>query len=105
MSLSFLVSNIKVEEALRECHLASTGRYFGVRRTLAKVQQRFFWLDHRVDVEEWCHRCYACTSRKGPKEKGREPFKIYNVMASFEKVAIDIIEPLPKSSNGKNMRW
>ena len=30
--------------------------------------------------------------------EGREPFKIYNVMASFEKVAIDIIVPLPKSS-------
>ena len=89
-----------MEEALLECHEAPTG-HFGVRRTFAKIRQGFFWLEHRVDVKEWCRRCYTCsTARKSPKEKGRGPLRIYNVGAPFERVALGIIGPLPKSSNG-----
>ena len=100
ISSLYLVPKSKVEEVLRECHEAPTVGHFGVRRTLAIVRQRFFWLDHRVDVEDCCRRCYACTAKKGPKEKGRGPFKIYNFGSPFERVALDIVGPLPKSSNG-----
>ncbi|CAK9820223.1 Retrovirus-related Pol polyprotein from transposon 412 [Anthophora quadrimaculata] len=100
VSLLLLVPKSKVEEALRECHETPAGGHFGERKTLAKLRQRFFWLDHRVDVEEWCRRCYACTARKGPKEKGKGPLRIYNVGAPFERVAFDIVGPLPKSSSG-----
>ena len=41
-------------------------------------------LDHRCDVEEQCH-CCACMARKGPKEKGRRPLKIYNVGAHLRR--------------------
>ena len=39
-------------------------------------------------------------ARKSPKEKGRGLLKIYNVGAPFERVALDIIGLLPRSSNG-----
>ena len=63
----------KVEEALRECHEARVGGHFGICKTLAKVRQRFFWFDHRVDAEEWCCRCYAC--EKVWKKRGEDPLR------------------------------
>ena len=86
ISLSFLllVPKNKVEEALRKCHEDLIGKYFGVRRTLAKVRQRFFWLDDRVDVEK-CRHCYACTARKGEKGKGRGPLRRFIMLGHFLK--------------------
>lgn len=95
-----VVPKTKIPEVLEACHEAPTGGHFGVRKTLAKVRQRFFWLDHRADVEEWCRRCHACTARKGPQEKGRGLLRLYNVGAPFERVALDIVGPLPKTSSG-----
>ena len=51
--------------------------HFGVRKTLTKVQQIFFWLNHRIDVEEWRRRLY------GEKESEEEGERIYNVGAPW----------------------
>ncbi|XP_076660385.1 uncharacterized protein LOC143363724 [Halictus rubicundus] len=95
-----IVPRCKTEEVLRECHNAPWGGHFGVRKTLAKIRQRFFWPDHRRDVEEWCRRCDSCVAKKGPRERGKGSLKIYNVGAPFERIALDIVGPLPKSMTG-----
>ena len=48
-------------------------------------------LDHQDDVEERCRHYCACTARKGPKEKGRRPLRIYNVGAPSGGVTLDIV--------------
>ncbi|KAK2577752.1 hypothetical protein KPH14_011855, partial [Odynerus spinipes] len=100
VSLLLVVPKAKVEEILKECHDSPTGGHFGVKKTLAKVRQRFFWLSNRTDVEDWCRRCFRCSAKKGPKMKGKGALKIYNVGAPFERIALDIVGPLPKSSSG-----
>lgn len=89
-----------VGSVMEVCHDAPSGGHFGVNKTLEKVRQRFYWPDNRKDVEDWCRRCHACVARKGPRERGRGPLKIYNVGAPFERVALDIVGPFPRTATG-----
>ncbi|CAC5404130.1 unnamed protein product [Mytilus coruscus] len=55
---------------------------------------------YRKDVEQWCKCCNICTSRKPPSKKPKAPLQQYNVGAPFERIGIDILGPLPKSTRG-----
>ena len=85
---------------LRELHDSPTGGHFGVKKTLYKVQQRFFWYQMRQDVEHWCNVCDICAARKMPIKKPRSAMKQYNVGAPLERVGIDIMGPFPCSKQG-----
>ena len=42
------------------------GGHLGVKKTLEKVQMRFYWPSQKKDVEKWCASCAKCSSRKSP---------------------------------------
>ncbi|GFU46285.1 retrovirus-related Pol polyprotein from transposon 412 [Trichonephila clavipes] len=65
-------------------------------KTLHRVRERFFWGKVRADVEQWCKSCDACSARKGPKIRSRGKLHRYNVGAPFERIAFDILGPLPR---------
>ncbi|GFU87335.1 retrovirus-related Pol polyprotein from transposon 412 [Trichonephila clavipes] len=69
-------------------------------KTLHRVRERFFWGKVRADVEQWCKSCDACSARKGPKIRSRGKLHRYNVGAPFERIAFDILGPLPRTASG-----
>ncbi|GFW29147.1 retrovirus-related Pol polyprotein from transposon 412 [Trichonephila clavipes] len=71
-------------------------------KTLQKVRERFYWNNVRSDVEKCCRTCDPCASRKGPRKRTRGRLQLYNVGAPFERIAFDILGPLPRSSEGNN---
>ncbi|GFX53998.1 retrovirus-related Pol polyprotein from transposon 17.6 [Trichonephila clavipes] len=74
--------------------------FFGVMKTLHRVRERFCWGKVRADVEQWCKSCDACSARKGPKIRSRGKLHRYNVGAPFERIAFDILGPLPRTASG-----
>ncbi len=87
---------------LTQMHDSVTAGHLGVKKTLHKVRQRFFWYALRRDVEKWCHKCTICAARKTPARKPRAPMKQYNSGARWERIAIDFLGPLGKTTNGNN---
>lgn len=85
---------------LSECHGSSTCGHFGVKKTLQRLRQRFYWLGMRRDVEEWCRTCDICSAKKGPPSRLRGHLQLYNVGAPLERVAVDIAGPLPMTTSG-----
>ena len=71
------------------------------QKTFGKVRQRFYWFRHREDIEHWCRVCDVCSSRKQPYRKAKAPMKQYNVGYPLERVAIDIMGPLPCTNTNK----
>ncbi|GFS61308.1 retrovirus-related Pol polyprotein from transposon 412 [Trichonephila clavipes] len=69
-------------------------------KTLHRVRERFFWGKVRAVVEQWCKSCDACSARKGPKIRSRGKLHRYNVGAPFERIAFDILGPLPRTASG-----
>ncbi|UYV64930.1 K02A2.6-like [Cordylochernes scorpioides] len=90
----------RVPSVLKELHNSPSGGHFGIAKTLGKVKERFYWAGCRASVEKWVRQCTESASRKGPKTRSRAKLKTYNVGAPFERIAIDIMGPLPRSDMG-----
>ena len=54
----------------------------------------------RQCVQYWCNKCDICASKKSPRKRPRAPMKQYIVGAPWERMAIDILGPLPRSEDG-----
>ncbi|UYV83713.1 K02A2.6-like [Cordylochernes scorpioides] len=88
----------RVPSVLKELHNSPSGGHFGIAKTLGRVKERFYWAGCRASVEKWVRQCTECASRKEPKTRSRARLKTYNVGAPVERIAIDIMGPLPRRS-------
>lgn len=88
------------DDALRMLHSSPAGGHYGVNKTLAKVRERYYWLEYKRDVEEWCRSCDLCASRKGPRTRTRGKLQECISGTPFERVALDILGPLPTTNHG-----
>ena len=88
------------EEVMKELHDHVTAGHLGQHKTLARVRQRFYWLNLKEDVIRWCNQCDLCATRKDPNPRRRATLKQYQVGCTMERVAMDIIGPLPVSRRG-----
>lgn len=98
-----LVPRGSIKDVINLAHSSPTGGHFGIQKTLQKVKQQFYWVDCARDVENYCQCCTTCQARNGPRRKQRSELKIYDVGAPFERVAIDILGPLPTTE--RNNRY
>ncbi|GFX38675.1 retrovirus-related Pol polyprotein from transposon 412 [Trichonephila clavipes] len=80
----------------------SNWKSFSCYENLTKVLERFYWNNVLSDVEKCCRISDTCASRKGPRKRTRGRLQLYNVGAPFERIAFDILGPLPRSSDGHN---
>jgi hypothetical protein len=85
------------QEILSTIH---TQGHFGITRTRASLQQRFYWPGWRSQVTNHVNSCTPCNQRKGPHQRVRPPHKKYLVAEPLQRVAIDILGPLPLTTRG-----
>ena len=94
-----------VTETLRKqifdfLHDSKVGGHFGINKTNGKIKEKFYWPNLSADVRKWCAQCDACAVRKGPTKKIKAPLGTYVVGSPMERVAIDVLGPLPMSESG-----
>ena len=92
-------SNLR-KDILHELHTKETAGHLGVNKTLEMVKDRFYWPGCTKDVKDWCLACDLCASRERPTQIPRAPLRTCNVGAPLERVALDILGPLPDSDRG-----
>ena len=85
---------------LEAMHGAAGSGHFGVAKTLRCLRQMFYWGQSQRDVEDFCRRCDPCTARKGPPGRSHAPLQQFLVGAPMERVAVDVVGPLPRSDGG-----
>ena len=85
---------------LQELHSSITAGHLGVNKLLHKVQRRYYWVGLAADVRLWVKRCDVCARTKNPPKKNRAPLQKYRVGAPLERVAMDILGPLPETDSG-----
>lgn len=83
-------------EVLIMLHDDPISGHVGLHRTTARVAHRFYSVNYKLHVVDWCRQCDACNARSGPNKRPRGLTKQYVVGAPMEGVAIDILGPLPK---------
>ena len=77
-----------------------TAGHLSVNKTLERVKDRFYWPGCTKNVNDWCQECDLCASRERPTRTPRAPLRTYKVGAPLERVALDILRPLPDSDRG-----
>ena len=81
-------------------HNSPTGCHFGSSKTVNKVRYRFYWPGYKQDVTSWCASCDICAqSKPGPRRRKAKLGQV-PVGAPLERVAVDIMGPLPKTDSG-----
>ena len=52
------------------------------------------------DIQNWVRSCDLCRGKKGPPRARKAPLQVYNVGAPLERVAVDVVGPLPATHRG-----
>lgn len=86
---------------LWQLHDSNCAGHMGEKRTLAKVRSLdYYWPRMRQSVHDYVLSCDICEERKDPPRKKRSCMKQYFSGEPFERIAIDITGPFPKSDKG-----
>jgi len=85
--------------AISEAHDSKYGGHFGVKHTVAKLKQNYYWKSMYQDVEKYIKGCRACTESVRKKMKINESLHIEKGDV-WQNIAIDFIGPI-KTSNEK----
>ena len=72
----------------------------GGEKDLEKARDRFYWVRQRHDIKQWCASCAKCASRKSPSKKACAPLVTEIASRPMERVAMDILDPLPETDVG-----
>ena len=99
--MQLIIPNEWKQEILEMLHDDIQSGHLGIHKTTARVQNRFYWLGYKQDVIKHIQNCIVCNSRKQPSRKAKSRMKKYNVNAPLERVALDLIGPLPLYKGNK----
>ena len=87
---------------VRESHGGGLMGHFGVAKTLAMLQEHFYWPHMKRDVERICGRCVTCRQVKS----GVQPNGFYTPLpipsSPWIDISMDFVLGLPKSRCGKD---
>ena len=86
---------------LKLAHDIPASGHLGRRKTLARIQQRFFWPGISRDVAKYCRCCPACQKSANRRARDRAPMVPVPVVDEpFKRIAMDIVGPLNRSRSG-----
>ena len=95
-----LVPMILREEVIKQCHGTLLAGHFGVEKTTQAVKRRFYWYRMGRDIRRHIHECPACSANRQPVHSLKAALKDYRVGYPLDRVALDILGPLPQSRRG-----
>ena len=98
--LQLVVPRSSIGSVLQQLHSSPSGGHLGIFKTLEKVRSRFYWPGQRHDIEDWCRACELCAARKSPPRSNRAPMQQVLAGGPFQRVAMDILGPLPLTDRG-----
>lgn len=88
-------------EILQACHDEPTAGHLGFTRTLARIQEKYYWPRLSLTVKHYVRTCRDCQRRKPPPGRPAgllQPVQIPEKL--FEQVGTGLLAPYPLSSSG-----
>ena len=88
------------QTVMEVAHSVLLGGHLGRNKTTDRILQRFYWPTIYRDVAKFCRACEICqkTSGRGVMKAPLIPLPV--ISQPFERIAMDIVGPLPMSSRG-----
>ena len=85
---------------LQLAHTHMLAGHFGRKKTFSRISARFLWPKMWVDVKEYVRTCAGC-QKASRKDRAKAPLQPLQCESEpFNKVAFDLVGPLPRSTSG-----
>jgi len=88
-----------VARILYNMHSVPNAGHFGIKATIDKTRQRYFWPTMGTDIKKYVETCDIC-QRQGKPTKNEE-LRPIKVGQAFDRLGIDIVGPLKPTSTMK----
>ena len=88
------------EMLFHHLHEAPTAAHMGRRRTLNKIQRKYYWHRMGEDIAIWIRSCLTCQQRSINSRPPRAPMQLALAGEANEKIAMDIMGPFNRSADG-----
>ena len=88
------------QDVIRAAHAGFSGGHFGLKKTLAQVQRRAYWVGWTADVRLFCLRCQECAKYHRGAAPKQGPLAEFRVGEPMERWGIDLTGPHPTSAGG-----
>ena len=89
------------EEVLTDLHKGPLAGHLGVDKTLAQVQECFYWPGYHDYVRNW-YCCAACATCKKPAPTSRAPSSSVKTGYPMQMVAMGVLGLFPESEVGNS---
>uniref|UniRef100_K7EWB9 Gypsy retrotransposon integrase-like protein 1 n=1 Tax=Pelodiscus sinensis TaxID=13735 RepID=K7EWB9_PELSI len=80
--------------------LAHAQGHFGVEKTVSRIKSVAWWPRLRADVEHCINNCLQCAQNNPKAHNNRIPLKHQVITGPWQRLQIDFIGPLPRTSRG-----
>ena len=100
MKLQAIIPMSLRRTVLKFCHDNRTSAHLGVRKTMSRIRQSYYWPGLQRDTRLYISGCEQCSKRKGPNRTKRAPMQLVETGRPMERNATDILGELPETING-----
>ena len=91
------------EGVTKEVHGGRAGAHLGVKKTICKLTERYYWVGHTADVRAWCRNCEVCGARGYAGRRAKAALRQYQMGGPMEQIAMDVVGPFPESHRGNRV--
>lgn len=92
------------EAALKECHDDPVSGHLGIKKSVLRTRQHYFWPSLIKDVKDHVRKCEICASHKVSQQPASGLMgKHREVTQPFQIVSLDLMGPFPRSTQGNTM--
>ena len=97
---AYVVPEALVDSVLYGIHCSPFSGHLGIRRTLHRAKERFFWPKMSVQISDFVRSCQTCAKNKTDNHLRKAPLRSIEVSEPFVFWAMDYMGPLPETSRG-----
>jgi hypothetical protein len=81
-------------------HDSPTAGHMCAEKVIEKTRRHLYWPKMQEDIKQYVQQCDQCAARKMPKGTKHAPLGKYTVGEPMERIALDILGPLPLTTKG-----
>ena len=86
---------------LELAHSIPLAGHMGKNKTAQRILQRFYWRTLYKDTADYCRTCAECQKTSNRKGRPAPLISLPIIEEPFQRIAMDIVGPLPRSRSGK----
>ncbi|KAJ8024626.1 hypothetical protein HOLleu_34579 [Holothuria leucospilota] len=89
-----------IQDVITHYHCSTTYPHMGIRKTVTKVGEKFWWKNMKSDIESFIKKCRVCQFCKPVYQKPSGFMQSTVTTAPWEVLAMDLMGPFPESNDG-----